>query len=150
MRRRFGRSGVRGNQQTALRKNWAIRLTLTVVLGMVMLAAGCRGDSAEHYDLRASMDCFVQNGDRVHRETDSDFKASGGWLVVDYSDYGFSIAFAADDSEAKRLLEKLTEDVLDLALGPDDVVRRGNAVYFPNNSRTIESDTREKIEACLK
>jgi hypothetical protein len=97
------------------------------------------------------MDCFVQNGDRVHRETDSDFKASGGWLVVDYSDYGFSIAFAADDAEAKRLKEKLTEeDVLDLALGRDDVVRRGNAVYLPNNSRTIESDTREKIEACLK
>ena len=134
-----------------VRKNGLIR-TLTVVLAIVILVvfAGCRGRSSKHYGLVASRACFAQNGDRVHRETDSDYKASGGWLAVEYSDYTVSIGFTGDESEANRLREQLLrDDLFSAVLGPADVIRRGNAVYL-SNSQTIEIDTRDKIEACLK
>jgi hypothetical protein len=128
-----------------------MRLARRVALGSVALSllAGCLGpdDGSEHYSLTASKDCFAERGDEVRRDNDPVATASGGWLHVNPG-FGWFIGFAADESEAKRLRSKIAGESLPPPF-QQEVVRRGNAVYFANRG-TMPQDMRENIEACLK
>jgi hypothetical protein len=131
-----------------------MRLTPSVALGMtaVFVLAGCFGAGAgsEHYTLNASKDCFAGRGDGVVWYTDdSETKASGGWLRINYGNGSAFIGFTRDESEAARLKSKLVGDVPLPYPVSTEVATRGNAVYTSSRP-TMPRDMKENIEACLK
>src|SRR5262245_41714240 len=119
-------------------------------LASLAVLGGCLGnkDSSEHYTLAASKNCYAGQGEDVVRDT-NDPKASGGWLRINYDAGWVAIGFGKDESEAKRLKHKLIGDAPLPYPFTTEVATRGNAVYT-SGAPTMEQDTKERIEACLR